>query len=336
MHIMIRLGLATALAALAACSGGGASAPSTPLPPPVVSAPGPVSSLGDLPDPFVLADAGQYLIYATNGQGRNVQALRSSNLLSWQLLPDVMPQLATWVRKPDSRVWAPEVIKLGNRYALYYTARSAALDKQCVGVAIAAAPEGPFVDQAAQPLVCQGAEGGTIDASPHLVDGRLYLYFKSDGNCCGMPTHLYGQELSADGLGVIGTAVRLLTNGRAWEGAVIEAPTMHVRAGQHYLFYSGNDYGGAAYAVGYALCAGPLGPCTAAADGPFLKSRADAPRLIGPGHQDVFQVGAQDWIAYHAWEELAGGVRGNRRFLYIDKLDWVDGKPVARGPTIVP
>lgn len=336
MHAALRSVLPCILAALMGCSGGGSSAAPAPVTPTPTVVPAAVSSLGDLPDPFVFPDGGGYLVYATNGQGRNVQTLKSADLRSWQVLPDAMPQLAPWVRKTDARVWAPEVIRIGARFALYYTAHSAALDKQCVGVAFAPAPEGPFVDQTTQPLLCQSAEGGTIDASPHLEGGRLYLYFKSDGNCCNMPTHLYGQALSADGAALTGTPVRLLTNGRSWEGAVIEAPTMVERDGRHYLFYSANDYAGAAYAVGYAQCSGPLGPCSPAGDGPILKSRSDAPRLIGPGHQAVFQVGTQSWIAYHAWEELAGGARGNRRFLYIDKLDWVDAAPVVRGPTIVP
>ena len=56
----------------------------------------------------------------------------------------------------------------------------------------------------------------------------------------------------------------------------------------------------------------------------------------GPGHPALFMVGSQHWMAYHAWEVLAGGQRGNRRFMYIDRRDWVAGKPVVRGPTLVP
>ena len=321
-------------ALLTACSGGSSTPPAGgPGAPSAPSPAGPVSSLGDLPDPFVLADGAGYMLYATNGQGKHVQALHSADLRSWRVLPDAMPELASWVRPVDARVWAPEVIKVGERHLLYYTARSAALERQCIGVAVASSAQGPFRDSAGAPLVCQSAEGGTIDASPFAANGRLYLYFKSDGNCCAQPTHLYGQELRADGLALLGAPVRLLTNGRPWEGAVVEAPSMTLRDGRYLLFYSGNDYGGAAYAVGYAGCSTPLGPCTPAPESPILKSR---PGLIGPGHQALFQAGGQSMIAYHAWQELAGGQRGQQRFLYIDKLDWVDGQPVVRGPTLVP
>ncbi|TFW22907.1 hypothetical protein E4L96_07330 [Massilia arenosa] len=326
------------LALLAACGGGGApaqvSAPGvTPVQSPV---PAP-SALGDFPDPFVLAEQGTYYAYATNSQNKHVQLARSTDLRTFTALPDAMPMLARWVRPTNPNVWAPEVIRIGSSYVLYYTAHDSASDRQCVGAAVAAAPTGPFVDNASAPLVCQTAEGGTIDASPLASGGKLYLYFKSDGNCCRLQTRIYGQELSADGLALVGSAVPLLANERAWEGGVIEAPSMFVKDGRYLLFYSGNDYSGASYATGYATCTGPLGPCTPAADSPFLTSRTSAePKLIGPGHQDVFQVGDQTWIAYHAWEELASGTQGSRRFMYIDKLDWVDGRPVVRGPTMVP
>jgi beta-xylosidase len=317
---------------LGACGGAGAQSAALA---PVAQTPAPAAStLGDFPDPFVLADGDSFYAYATNSQGKNVQLLHSADLRTWSPLPDAMPALASWVRPTDSQVWAPEVIRLGASYVLYYTAHDKASDRQCVGAAAAASPAGPFVDRAQAPLVCQAQLGGTIDPSPLLAGGRLYLYFKSDGNCCRMQTHLYVQELRADGLATSGSPTLLLSNERVWEGAVVEAPTMFVHDGKFLLFYSANDYSGAAYAVGYAACLGPAGPCSAAPENPILKSRSGSAQLVGPGHQDVFQAGDQTWIAYHAWEELAGGVRGNRRFLYLDKVDWVDGKPVVRGPTM--
>lgn len=292
------------------------------------------SSIGNFPDPFVLPDAGGYYAYATNGDGKNLPTLHSRDLQSWRALPDAMPALASWVRKEVPHVWAPEVIKLGERYVLYYTAHDLASDRQCVGAAESASPAGPFVDKASKPLICQAELGGTIDASPFLEGGRLYLYFKSDGNCCNQPTHIFVQELQPDGLAVTGQPTRLLTNGRSWEGKVIEAPTMVQRGGKYTLFYSANDFGNGTYAVGYATCAGPVGPCQPADDSPFLKSRAER-NLYGPGHQVVFRVGEQDFIAYHAWELKPDGTRAERRFLYIDKLDWVDGKPVVKGTTLI-
>lgn len=293
------------------------------------------SAIGDFPDPFVLPHDGGYYAYATNANGANVQLLHSRDLRAWRRQPDAMPALASWIRQPVPHVWAPEVIRLGERYVLYYTAHDRASDRQCIGVAEASSPAGPFVDRAAGPLVCQADLGGTIDASPFRAgDGRLYLYFKSDGNCCKLPTHIFVQELRPDGLALLGQPTRLLTNGRVWEGKVIEAPTMLVRGGRHVLLYSANDFGDGSYAVGHAGCAGPAGPCEPVGDAPFLKSHPER-YLYGPGHQNVFSVGAQDYIAYHSWEMKPDGSRGTRRFLHIDRLDWVDGKPVVQGTTLI-
>jgi beta-xylosidase len=221
---------------------------------------------------------------------------------------------------------------------LYYTARDKTSNKQCVGVATAAKPDGKFRDASDTPLVCQVEEGGTIDASPFQDGDKLYLYYKNDGNCCGIPTYIYGQELAADGLSLVGEPVRLVRNDRSWEGRVVEAPTMLKRDGQYYLFFSANNYAGHEYAVGYAVCESPLGPCEDAAENPILKSNLAKPPelIIGPGHQTVITVDGQDWLVYHVWEVVGGGRRGDRRQMWMDRLDWVDGKPVVRGPTVGP
>lgn len=319
-HPLPRLAAVCAAMLLAGCAHAPQSASTNPI--------------GDFPDPFVLDGGDGYYAYATNANGRNVQLLHSTDLRAWRPLPDAMPALAPWVRKEVPHVWAPEVVKLGTRYVLYYTAHDLASDRQCVGAAESNSPRGPFVDRASKPLVCQADLGGTIDASPFLDGGRIFLYFKSDGNCCKLPTHIFVQELRPDGMQVLGTPTRLLTNGRSWEGKVIEAPTMLKRDGKYVLLYSANDFGDGSYAAGHARCAGPAGPCEPVDDAPFLKSRPEA-RLFGPGHQAVFTANGQEYIAYHAWELTPEGKRGERRLLHIDRLGWVDGKPVVQGTTLI-
>jgi beta-xylosidase len=230
-------------------------------------------------------------------------------------------------------------MQAGDHYVMYYTARDKASNKQCVGVAVSDKPEGKFKDTNTQPFVCQSDQGGTIDPDPFRdEDGKQYLYFKNDGNCCSMTTYIYGQELSPDGLSLEGQPVQLLSNDKRWEGGVIEAPTMFKHDGRYYLFYSANNYAGVEYAVGYATCDSPLGPCQDAPENPILASHLENKNamVIGPGHQDVFELGDQTWIAYHAWEVVAGSRRGDRRFMYLDPIVWQDGKPVVEGPTTGP
>lgn len=288
-------------------------------------------------DPFLLQADGVWYAYATNGSGRNVQVATSSDLVKWKLGSDAMPGLAAWVKRSSADVWAPEVMEIGGQYVLYYTARDQKSGKQCVGTAVSAAPAGKFKDTRDAPLVCQTEEGGTIDPSPFRDGDKLYLFYKNDGNCCGIATYIYVQELAPDGLSLVGEPVRLVRNDVPWEGQVIEAPTMVRHGERYYLFYSANNYAGFEYAVGYATCESVTGPCQDAPENPILTSRMqEKPLVVGPGHQTVIETGGQTWLVYHAWDILASGIRSDNRFMWLDRLVWQDGKPVIAGPTTAP
>jgi hypothetical protein len=109
------------------------------------------------------------------------------------------------------------------------------------------------------------------------------------------------------------------------------------------LFFSGGFFGWnpeegglSPYAMGYASCTGPLGPCTASRDNPLLHSfnDRDAGCLSGPGHQSIFTVGARTFMSFHAWEASSGcRKQDDRRYLYIAPLFWKDGKPQI-GPSL--
>ncbi len=327
------------LAVLDACAPAATSTPEaaapTPAPNLVATFRNPVLK-ENFADPFILRVGDTFWAYATNAAGKNISLARSTDLVKWEVLSDAMPALPKWAKLTGGLVWAPEVIEINGQYVMYYTARDKSSDRQCVGVAISGRPEGTFKDVSDRPLVCQAEQGGTIDASPFRdEDGKLYLYFKNDGNCCGMPTYIYAQELAPDGLSLLGEPTPLIRNDKPWEGHVIEAPTMFKRDGKFFLFYSGNNYAGHEYAVGYAVCDSPLGPCQKAAENPILASDLSNKEamVIGPGHQSVLQVGEQTWLVYHAWEVVSNSRRGDRRLMWLDRLEWVDGRPVVNGPT---
>ncbi len=288
----------------------------------------------DFPDPFVLQDNGVYYVYATNAAGKNIQEAHSTDLVNWELLTDAMPALPSWAKLGGSLVWAPEAMKIGAKYVMYYVARDKASNRQCVGVATADKPDAKFKDTNTAPFVCQADQGGTIDPDVFRDGDKLYLYYKNDGNCCGMPTRLWAQELAPDGLSLTGQPAQLVENDAPWEGRVVEAPTMWKHDNKYYLFFSANNYAGLDYAVGYATCQSPTGPCQDAPENPILASRVkQKPLVVGPGHQALLQVGDQTWIIYHVWDVLSSGMRGSNRYMYIDRLDWKDGKPVVEGPT---
>ena len=306
----------------------------------------------DFPDAFVLPHGAQFIAYATNN-GPNVPVATSRDLVHWAFATDAsgkkldaLPKLGAWA-KPGF-TWAPEVLQLGERYLLYYTASYTRKNSQCIGVAEASNPLGPFVDTRSDPIVCQTDLGGSIDADPFRdTDGKLYLYFKNDGNRIGKHTAIWGQPLAADGLSVAGSAVELIHDDKAWEQRLVEAPTM-VRAptGYQLLFsaaYFGwnDDQNLSPYGMGYADCSGPLGPCKKSAGNPILHSfnEREAGCLSGPGHQSIFQIGNRTLMSFHAWAATSGCRKADdKRYLYIAPIFWKDGKPQiapsvrARGP----
>ncbi len=287
----------------------------------------------DFADPAVLVVGDIFYAYATNAAGKHVQVARSFDLSHWTSLPDALPTLPAWVDNRGDWVWAPDVIQIGRRFVMYYTARDAHSGRQCIGVASSAAPFGPFADTNAGPFVCQRDLGGDIDASPFRDGDALYLYFKSDGNCCRIHAHLWGQRLSSDGLHLLGAPVLLLTNDQGWEGDVVEAPNM-LKTGRSYgLFYSGNDYATNRYAIGYARCQTPLGPCEKPADHPILSTNLAAPiPLVGPGGASLFEAGGVTWVAFHTWGVTVAGAPVAARYMLIERLSWHGGEPVILSP----
>lgn len=287
----------------------------------------------DFADPAMLVVGNVYYAYATNAAGKHVQVARSFDLSHFTLLPDALPTLPAWVDGRGAWVWAPDVIQIGRRFVMYYTAREVRSGRQCIGVASSAVPFGPFLDTNVAPFVCQRDLGGDIDASPFRDEDALYLYFKSDGNCCRIHTHLWGQRLSSDGLHLIGAPVMLLTNDQGWEADVVEAPNM-LKTGRSYgLFYSGNDYATNRYAIGYARCQSPLGPCAKPADHPILSTNLAAPiPLVGPGGASFFAAGGVTWVAFHTWGVTVAGAPVAARYMLIERLGWRGGEPVILSP----
>ena len=193
---------------------------------------------------------------------------------------------------------------------------------QCIGIAVADDPKGPYRDTTSGPLVCQRDEGGSIDASPFVAqDGTAYLYWKNDGNAVGVDTWISVQRLSTDGLRLVGDPKRLLRQDLPWEGQLVEAPFVWERDGVFHLFYSANDYGSDRYAVGHATASSPAGPFTKDPE-PILASSDVA---AGPGHCAVFEQDGRLLMVYHAWAPDSIGSEVPGRTMWLGELT-LDGR----------
>jgi beta-xylosidase len=300
----------------------------------------------NFPDPFVVQHNGEFIAYATNA-GVNLPMLTSRDLVTWTPVVDPakpgndkrrdgLPELGAWAK--EGFTWAPEVFRIGDKWMLYYTASSRAHDMQCLGVATADDPKGPFRDALNRELICQTKLGGTIDANVFRdADGKLYIYYKNDGNRVRARTYIWGQQLAPDGLSVIGDPVQLIDDKARWKDRVVEAPTMVRIPSGYQMHYSAGFFGWnpeegglSPYAMGYANCAGPLGPCKDAPENPILHSFKDreAGCISGPGHQSLFKVGDRTFLAFHAWAATSACHKlEDERYLYIAPISWKGTTP---------
>jgi arabinan endo-1,5-alpha-L-arabinosidase len=276
----------------------------------------------DCPDPSVTRDGDDYYLVCTKSVFGGLYTIHhSTDLLAWAEVGYVFQGAGspTWA---VSDFWAPELHRVGTGWVAYYSARDAN-GRLAIGAATASTPLGPYTDLG-QPLV-EEASVGQIDAHAFEDEsGTRYLVWKDDGNAFGQPTPIWGQALAANGVERVGPKVKLLQNDRPWEGALVEGPWIERHGGSYYLFYSGNAYYDARYAVGVARSASPLGPYEKRGD-PILATRG---AFAGPGHGSVVRgPRGDDLFVHHAW--LASSIGGPPgRVVLVERIQWgADGWP---------
>lgn len=296
-------------------------------------------------DPFVLRDGDRYVAYATGDLTYNIQMSVSDDLVDWTPRTEALPRLPFWQPSSKGLTWAPEVVKTDAGYVMHYTGRDVQAGRQCLAVAVSQSADGPFVDKSEGPLACQLDLGGSIDSSPFQdADGKRYLLWKSDGNCCGIRVAMFIQPLSDDGLTLQGepTEIEGVAANNAWERILVEAPTLYLHEGTYFLFYSANDYNSRDYAVGYATSRELLGPYVESDDNPILTTEvpfgSPPGSPAGPGHQSiVLDDDGDPWLAYHAWDSgRIGDQAGGRRALWLDELAFQGDRVTVLGPDADP
>lgn len=284
---------------------------------------------GDFPDPSVVWDAAtaSYWAYSTQSGFTNIQVMSGTVAGTWSIPSEALYRLPSWATW--GYTWAPSVEKIGGRWVMWYATRDSASGRQCLSVATAAEPGGPFVDRSTAPAICQLGDEGSIDANIFLDGATDYLIWKSEDNAVGAPTHIWASALAPDGTSVVGSWREILNEDASWQNPVVEGPTMVTNRGTYYLFYGAENWDSSSAGIGYATCAGPLGPCVdRSTSGPWLSSQGLA---IGPSGPDVFtDATGTTRLAYHAWFGCVGYPRCNRA-LWIADLSFDNGAPVLTG-----
>jgi beta-xylosidase len=313
---------------------------------------------GSFPDPMAHFTGVEYYAYST---GSRFPVIRSTDLVNWETVGTAFATSPGW---SSGNPWAPSVLvdsqpctdrppgSTSNAcYYLYYVGlnNQLATPSNCIGVATADAPAGPFrdrgvltrtdgtVDPVRGPIGCGDSAGySNIDPAPFVdaATGKVYLYLSTGHDASGAWNRKAAViPLAADRIRASGSRRALFSATRSWEGGVIEGPWMHKRKSTYYLFYSGGGWTDASYAMGYATSSSPTGTFAKASANPILKSTA---AVVGPGGGSV-TAGPHggDWMVYHG-RAIAGGPRTLR----IDPLVWnaayVPARASVRGPTTTP
>ena len=329
---------------------------------------------GDFPDPDVVQWQGGilqgvtypagYYAFATQstpplgGQQVNIQVSYSADGVSWtnDVGQDALPDssLGAWAKPGDT--WAPSVavyqappsggVTPPPVFVMYYTATEPSTGDQCIGLATASTPFGPYADHSSQPALCDNGDqspnlGGSIDPDIFTdpATGNSYLLWKSDGNHVGMGTAIWSARLSTNLQNVQGNPNLLMSADQSWQSGIVEGPDMYDDNAQgndnYYLFYAGSDEGANTYGIGWALCGGPTGPCQdGTMDNPMLTTQ---PGMSGPGGPDVFTATptasnpSGTVMAFAAWEgTTVGYLQCGIRPMYLAELAFSGGVPYAQ------
>ena len=278
----------------------------------------------------IVKDKDTYWVFFTGG---NVPAYSSKDLINWTRAGPTLPGTANWIRQEvptfgGNGFWAPDIIRVNDKFLLFYAASAFGLNTSTIGVATSPTldrtdPAYKWTDGGKVVTSHQDDDFNCIDPAALLdTDGRLWLTFGSfwSGIKLIELDPKTGLRISPD------SPMYSLAH---WDS--IEASYLYKHDNYYYLFVDlGMCCRGANSTYNMRLgrstkVTGPyvdkegkdmlLGGGT-----PFMQSVGP---LIGPGHAGIIQVGDKYFLSCHYENTGGNGTLG------IRPLTWsADGWPV--------
>lgn len=302
-------------------------------------------------DPSVIEHEGSYYAYATQDYGQwrpsdnpleneekqaCVPILKSDDLVKWYYAG----QAFVGLKKPSwgtsgAGVWAPDVVKIGGKFVMYYALSVWGDPDPGIGIATADHPLGPWTDKGKLFTSDEIGVDNSIDPAVFTAqDGKVYMIW-------GSFRGLFGVELTSDGMSLQGGIEQARVNKTLvagvvgpWNGATYEAPYVIYENGYYYLFVSSGtccDGFKSSYHVRVGRSKNPLGPYVGQ-NGEDMRGEnrgyvvvQGGKDFVGVGHNACVKVGNDWYIAYHGFDASlpsANYGNSNARALLIDKLEW--------------
>ena len=280
----------------------------------------------------------EYWVFYT---GRGVPSYHSKDLVKWERGPAVFEKAPEWIAGsvPENRnfsCWAPDVMKVGGRYLLYYSVSSMGKMTSAIGLATNPTldPNDPAYHWTEQGIVVRTQEGqpgdayNAIDPSVfHDSDGSLWLTFGS-----------YWSGIKLVQLDPK-TGKRIAPDSKIYSLAYhdsIEASYLCRHGDYYYLFVNWGSCcqsTNSSYNIRIGRSQTITGPYLDKAGSDLLKAggsvflpTTNGP-LFGPGHSGILNAEGKNWFT----SDFEGNLRMNgRATLAIMPLRWnADGWPEA-------
>ncbi len=148
-------------------------------------------------DPAIFKDGDMYYAFSTDASIGDVhtcgiQIRKSKDLITWEYAgtafedyeKDCVPAIkhAKLNIAAHNGLWAPDVVKVGETYRMYYSASTFGQSRSAIGLATSTNVEGPYTDQGIVIKSDAGALNGPNCIDPAIVrdrEGQLYMSYGS-------------------------------------------------------------------------------------------------------------------------------------------------------------
>jgi xylan 1,4-beta-xylosidase len=269
---------------------------------------------GDHPDPSLLRDGDDYyLTFSSFDAYPGITIWHSRDLVNWRPVTAALTQ-------PIGSVWAPDLVKHGDRFYCYIPARTA--DKRSIYVITADHIEGPWSAPVDLNLPAH------IDPA-HVADekGRRWLFLSGGDRV----------RLSSDGMTTIGEVEHIYDPWRYPEEWVVETfapegPKIVKREGWWYMTTAVGGTAGppTGHMVIMARSRSLAGPWENCPRNPLIRTQSAREKWWSRGHATLFEgPGGQWWMMYHGYEN---GYWTLGRQTLLEPVKWADdGWPVQQG-----
>lgn len=291
-------------------------------------------------DPALIFSDGSYYVFST---GVGAPIYRSDDLIRWKPAGHVFDKgfpawLAGELPESSASVWAPDAVKVGDEYRVYWSTSTLGSQNSVIGLAVNRTldPDSPdyrWEDRGMVIRTTKGDDWNAIDPQCFIDrQGKAWLLMGSYWSGIRM------YRLDKDGsLSKADKVVYPLAR-RTGKDVSLEGGYIIRRKGFYYLFVS---FGKTAswgmhntYDVRVGRAVEVAGPYVDMDGTPLMKGGGTLVlkghgNICGPGHCSVLQDNGRTWLAHHYFDPE----RGMSRLLQIRPMFWSrSGWPVAGEP----